>query len=61
MYSATAYNHAYADTGLLSIHASAPPNHVKEMVEVVVKELVAMAGPVTDQELRVCYLYFFSQ
>lgn len=53
MYSATAYSHVYADSGLLCIHASAPPNHVKEMVEVIVKELVNMSGTVTDQELRV--------
>ncbi|XP_044261911.1 mitochondrial-processing peptidase subunit alpha [Tribolium madens] len=52
MYSATAYNHAYADSGLLCIHASAPPNHVKEMVEVIVKEMVNMAGSVNGQELR---------
>lgn len=69
MYSATAYNHAYSDTGLFCIHASAPPNHIRDMVEVIVKELVNMAGTVTDQELRVnkakysgfysiCYLYF---
>lgn len=52
MYSATAYNHAYADTGLFCIHASAPPTHLRDMVEVIVKELVAMTGPVTDQELK---------
>ncbi|GLV41112.1 uncharacterized protein CBL_04636 [Carabus blaptoides fortunei] len=52
MYSATAYNHAYADTGLFCIHASAPPTHVREMVEVIVRELVAMAGSVSEQELR---------
>ncbi|KAF5301161.1 hypothetical protein FQA39_LY10839 [Lamprigera yunnana] len=52
MYSATAYNHAYADTGLFCIHASAPPNHVRELVEVIVREMVVMAGDVTNQELR---------
>lgn len=52
MYSATAYNHAYNDTGLFCIHASAPPNYVRDMVEVIVKELVNMAGHVGDQELR---------
>lgn len=52
MYSATAYNHAYSDTGLFCIHASAPPTHVRDMVEVIVKEMVNMAGTVTDQELR---------
>ncbi|KAH1013098.1 hypothetical protein HUJ05_012142 [Dendroctonus ponderosae] len=52
MYSATAYNHAYNDTGLFCIHASAPPNYVRDMVEVIVKELVNMASSIGDQELR---------
>lgn len=52
MYSATAYNHAYTDTGLFCIHASAPPEYVRDMAEVIVKELVAMAGNITEQELR---------
>lgn len=56
MYSATAYNHAYSDTGLFCIHASAPPNYVREMTEVIVKEMVAMAGLVSNEELRVCIL-----
>lgn len=53
MYSATAYNHAYTDTGLFCIHASSPPEYVRDMVEVIVKELVAMAGSISEQELRV--------
>lgn len=53
MYSATAYNHAYADSGLFCIHASAPPTHLRELVEVIVKEMVAMTGTVTEEELRV--------
>lgn len=53
MYSATAYNHAYADTGLFCIHASSTPTHVKEMVEVVVHELVTMAGNISENELSV--------
>ncbi|XP_043276457.1 mitochondrial-processing peptidase subunit alpha [Venturia canescens] len=51
MYSATAYNHAYADTGLFCIHASSTPAHIKEMVEVVVRELVTMAGNISENEL----------
>lgn len=53
MYSATAYNHAYVDTGLFCIHASAPPAHVHEMTEVLVKELVNMAGVLGEPELEV--------
>lgn len=52
MYSATAYNHVYTDTGLFCIHASAPPTHVRDMVEVIVRELVAMPMNISDQELR---------
>ncbi|CAG9772471.1 unnamed protein product [Ceutorhynchus assimilis] len=52
MYSATAYNHAYNDTGLFCIHASAPPNYVRDMVEVIVKEMVNMAKHVGEEELR---------
>lgn len=52
MYSATAYNHAYADTGLFCIHASAPPTHVRGMVEVITKELVTMASKPAQTELK---------
>lgn len=58
MYSATAYNHSYVDSGLFCIHASAPPTHVREMVEVIVKELVNMCGSITEQELSVSYFFF---
>ncbi|XP_012152211.1 mitochondrial-processing peptidase subunit alpha isoform X2 [Megachile rotundata] len=51
LYSATAYNHAYADTGLFYIHASCTPSHVKDMVEVVVHEMVTMASSIMDSEL----------
>lgn len=58
MYSATAYNHAYTDTGLFCIHASAPPEYVRDMVEVIVKEMVAMAGSISEQELLVKIIYY---
>ncbi|XP_012528238.2 mitochondrial-processing peptidase subunit alpha isoform X2 [Monomorium pharaonis] len=51
LYSATAYNHAYADTGLFCIHASCTPSHVKDMVEVIIHEMVAMASEISDSEL----------
>lgn len=51
MYSATAYNHAYADTGLFCIHASAPPSNVRDMVEVVTRELVNMTSNPGREEL----------
>lgn len=52
MYSATAFNHAYNDSGLFCIHASAPPSHVRNMVEVITKELVVMGSEPGAQELR---------
>lgn len=51
LYSATAYNHAYADTGLFCIHASCTPSHVKDMVEVIVHEMVTMTSGISDNEL----------
>ena len=52
MYSATAYNHAYMDSGLFCIHASAPPTHVRNMVEVITKELVNMSSAPNATELK---------
>uniref|UniRef100_A0A6M2DEP9 Mitochondrial-processing peptidase subunit alpha n=1 Tax=Xenopsylla cheopis TaxID=163159 RepID=A0A6M2DEP9_XENCH len=52
MYSATAFNHAYADTGLFCIHASAPPTHIRGVTEVLCRELVAMSAVPGPQELR---------
>ncbi|KAL6264631.1 hypothetical protein P5V15_004732 [Pogonomyrmex californicus] len=51
LYSATAYNHAYADTGLFCIHASCTPSHVKDMVKVIVHEMVTMTSGISDTEL----------
>lgn len=51
MYNATAYNHAYEDTGVFCIHASAHPSKLRELVEVVVRELAYTAGIVYTDEL----------
>ncbi|XP_035685372.1 LOW QUALITY PROTEIN: mitochondrial-processing peptidase subunit alpha-like [Branchiostoma floridae] len=51
MYNATAYHHSYEDTGLFCIHASAHPTEVRELVGVLVREFVRMAGPVGGVEL----------
>lgn len=56
MYNATAYNHAYADTGLFCIHASAPPPRLGDTVDIISKEIVAMAGSCSEQELRVFFV-----
>lgn len=52
MFSATAYNHAYNDTGLFCIHASAPHSNVRNMAEVLIRELVNMASEPGSQELK---------
>lgn len=53
MYNATAYNHAYGDTGLFCIHAASPPQRIGDTVDVLLRELVAMAGDCGSTELRV--------
>lgn len=57
MYNATAYNHVYGDTGLFCIHASAPPQYVRDMVQVIIQEMLNMAGEICPVELRVCIQY----
>ena len=52
MHNATAYNHAYADSGLFCIHAAAHPSMLTDLTQVLTKELVAMAGYVNPQELE---------
>lgn len=42
IHNATAFNHAYNDTGLFCVHASTHPNSLKELTEVITKELVNM-------------------
>lgn len=52
MYNATAYNHAYGDSGIFCIHASADPSQLRDVVNVIVREFAAMAGRVSDMELE---------
>ncbi|XP_021546663.1 mitochondrial-processing peptidase subunit alpha isoform X1 [Neomonachus schauinslandi] len=52
MYNATSYHHSYEDTGLLCVHASADPRQVREMVEILTKEFILMAGTVDVVELE---------
>lgn len=52
MYSATASNHSYADSGIFCIHASAPPQHIGNAVKVITREMVAMASTPGSEELR---------
>ncbi|KAI1280481.1 Mitochondrial-processing peptidase subunit alpha [Halotydeus destructor] len=52
MYNATAYNHAYNDTGLFCIHASAHPSQLRDVINVIVKETVSMASQISETELK---------
>ncbi|KAG8184572.1 hypothetical protein JTE90_007688 [Oedothorax gibbosus] len=52
MYSATAFNHAYSDSGLFVILASAPPAQLKDMVDVIVSEFKNMTGQISASELE---------
>ncbi|CAH1643539.1 unnamed protein product [Spodoptera littoralis] len=52
MFNATAYNHAYSDTGLFCIHAASPPNRIYDTTLVIARELANMAGKVGETELR---------
>ena len=52
MFSATALNHSYQDSGLFCIHASAHPNQLREMVNVIISEVVAMSQGVGEEELN---------
>jgi processing peptidase subunit alpha len=52
MFNATAYNHAYSDSGLFCIHASAHPSQLRELVNVIVKETVGMISTISDVELK---------
>ncbi|XP_060851916.1 mitochondrial-processing peptidase subunit alpha [Rhopalosiphum padi] len=51
LYSATAYNHAYTDSGLFCIHASAEPQYVRDMVKVIVFEIANMGSNIQREEL----------
>jgi len=50
-YNATAYNSSYADSGMFCIYASSPPNHLKNLVLVCLRELAGMVGKITETEL----------
>ncbi|XP_054162372.1 arginine--tRNA ligase, cytoplasmic-like [Oppia nitens] len=51
MYSATAYNHAYNDSGLFCIHASANPQQLREMINVIIGETINMTRGTNPVEL----------
>ncbi|KPI93250.1 PREDICTED: mitochondrial-processing peptidase subunit alpha [Papilio xuthus] len=52
MFNATAYNHAYGDSGVFCVHAAAPPTRLHDTALLIARELSAMAGNVAAAELR---------
>ena len=44
MYSATAFNHAYMDSGVFCISSSAHPQQIGAMAQVIVHELAVLAS-----------------
>lgn len=51
MFSATAYNQAYSDSGIFYVHASSPPQYLDDMCTVIGQEILKMAGPCDPEEL----------
>ena len=49
MYSATAFNHAYADSGVFCINSSAHPTQLRALVQVIVHELAILASGKKNQ------------
>jgi mitochondrial-processing peptidase subunit alpha len=45
MFSATAFNQSFSDSGIFYIHASAPPQYLEDMCNVIANELIRMIGP----------------
>ncbi|KAB7497671.1 Mitochondrial-processing peptidase subunit alpha [Armadillidium nasatum] len=52
MHNATALNHAYIDTGIFCIHASAHPSYLADLAQVLTKEFVAMSSQITQDEFQ---------
>lgn len=52
MYNATAYNHAYVDSGIFCIHASGPPRKLKDLIYVIAHEAASMALKLRENELE---------
>ncbi|XP_050707963.1 mitochondrial-processing peptidase subunit alpha-like isoform X2 [Eriocheir sinensis] len=52
IHNATAYNHSYEDAGLFCIHASAHPSHLGDLTQIITRELTAMNGRMSKEELE---------
>ena len=52
MYNATAYNHAFVDSGLFCIHASSPPSQLRDLINVIIRETINMGFHISSEELN---------
>lgn len=52
MYSATAFNHAYADTGVFCINSSAHPSQLSSLAQVIVHELALLTRDIEKVEFN---------
>ena len=52
MYNATAYNHAFIDSGLFCIHASSPPSQLRDLINVIIRETINMGCHISSEELN---------
>ncbi|VDM48713.1 unnamed protein product [Toxocara canis] len=52
MYNATAFNHAYADSGLFCIQSSSDPSQLYETVQVIVQQFLLLPNGVAKDELE---------
>ena len=53
MYSATAYNHAYNDSGIFCIHASCHPQQMQDLTQVEWSyEIIVFIRPVSNTDTR---------
>lgn len=52
MFSATAWNHSYQDSGVFCIHAAAHPNNLRELVNIILSEIVTITNGISQDELN---------
>jgi len=52
MYSAAAYNHAYADSGVFCINSSAHPTQLRSLAQVIIHEFAMLTGPIEKDEFE---------
>merc|ERR1712098_244426 len=52
MYSAAAFNHAYADSGVFCINSSAHPTQLRSLAQVIIHEFAMLTGSIGKEEFE---------